>query len=98
MTSPSVTRSSQARHLNPSPRQVEELDERLRLLVHKARFAAAMQRNLELRARNLRCILRTPALWPSGEASEAERAQFRALVGLRYRVLDETRAHSENEP
>lgn len=52
------------------------------------RLAAAIQDNLDARAKALRDVLRSPNLWPHGALSEAELLQHRRLRALYDQVND----------
>ena len=73
-------------------KDIAAVEEELDQLTHKARLAAAVQGNLEMRAKALRAVLRQPALWPCGELSIEEERQHRELLALRDRVLEGQRA------
>ena len=68
--------------------EVSGVEAELDVLMHKARLAAALQDNLESRAKALRAVLRQPSLWPCGELSVEEEAQHNELLAMRDRVLE----------
>jgi hypothetical protein len=67
----------------------------LEMMGHKLRLAVALQDNLETRAKALRGVLRTPALWPCGDVSAEERQQHRQLLELRDRISEGERRRQQ---
>lgn len=60
----------------------------LEAAAHKARYAAAIQSQLEMRAKLLRTMLKAPAMWPHTPLSASERESHAALAALSARTAE----------